>query len=184
MSIDAPVIILIAIAAIVVAATAAQRAATNADLKAGRASATDAPRPGPLGPFLDALDESVAASTVRSWLGMSTLTRRERRAEDARRAMLAEEELRRQRGGVPVAHGPKRLVVAGPASAGAALATPARSTLSVELLAATLGLAVVALVVVGIWPRESSGAVLSVTATPAPTLVASAPPSTQPTTPP
>ncbi len=182
MPIDVPVIMLIAIAAIVVAAVAAQRAVEHAELTSGRPSDPEGRRPGPLGPFLDALDESAAAATVRSRFGTSTLTRRERRAEAERVAAIAQaEEARRRRRGAPEAHGPKRLVVAG-AAARVAVMTPARSTLSVELLAATLGLAVVVLVVVGIWPRESSGAVLSVTATPAPTVLASASPSPDPAT--
>ncbi len=181
MPIDVPVIMLIAIAAVVVAAVAAQRAVEHAELTSGRPSDPDGRRPGPLGPFLDALDESVAAATVRSWFGASTLTRRERAEAERVAAIARADEARRRRPGVPEAHGPKRLVVAG-AGAPVAVVTPARSTLSVELLAATLGLAVVVLVVVGIWPRESSGAVLSVTATPAPTHDASASPSPAPPT--
>ena len=73
--------------------------------------------------------------------------------------------------------------MAGSASAHAEAATPVRSTLSVELLAAALGLAVVILVVVGIWPRET-GAVLSVTGTPAPSAGASGTPTPLPTLPP
>jgi hypothetical protein len=48
---------------------------------------------------------------------------------------------------------------------------PPRSTVSVELLAALLGLAVVIGIVIGIWPREN-GSVLSVTGTPAASIVA------------
>ena len=183
MPIDVPVIMLIAIAAIVVAAVAAQRAVEHAELTSGRPSDPDGRRPGPLGPFLDALDESAAAATVRSRFGTSTLTRRERRAEAERVGGD-----RAGGGGTSsTARQPRRRTVRSGWSWRArpprvAVMTPARSTLSVELLAATLGLAVVVLVVVGIWPRESSGAVLSVTATPAPTVLASASPSPDPAT--
>jgi hypothetical protein len=52
---------------------------------------------------------------------------------------------------------------------------------SVELLAASLGLAVVVGIVVGIWPREApAGAVLSATATPSEPTLAS--PSITPST--
>jgi hypothetical protein len=186
MPIDLPVIILIAIVALVVAATAAQRAGDHADLKAGRPIEA-AHRFGPFGAVVDVLDQSVAAYLVRSRLGRSTLTRPEREVEDQRAAAVAyADEIRRQRGGVPEAHAPKRLVVAGsPAAHAAVAAAPMRSTLSVELLAAGLGLAVVVLVVIGIWPREDgTGAVLSATGTPAPSAVSSPSPSVQVTLPP
>ena len=73
---------------------------------------------------------------------------------------------------------PKRLVVAGTVGSRTCLPTfaPPRSTLSVELLAAVLGLAVVVGVVLGIWPRQH-GAVLSATGSPA---ISSPAPSTSP----
>ena len=123
MPIDVPVIMLIAIAAIVVAAVAAQRAVEHAELTSGRPSDPDGRRPGPLGPFLDALDESAAAATVRSWFGTSTLTRRERAEAERVAAIARADEARRRPPGMPEAHGPKRLVVAG-AAAPDAVATP------------------------------------------------------------
>jgi hypothetical protein len=78
------------------------------------------------------------------------------------------DEIRLARGGAVAHLTPKRLVVAGAAGTSHDLPTfaPPRSTVSVELLAAVLGLAVVIGVVVGIWPRQH-GAVLSATGTPA-----------------
>jgi hypothetical protein len=183
MPIELPVIIVIAVVALVTAATVAQRAGEHADRRAGRAHAPG-PRRGPVGALFDLLDASVAAYLVRSRLGRSTLTRPERQTEEQRASAMAHaDEIRQSRMGVPSPHAPKRLVVAGSASSQAAAAPPVRSTLSVELLAAALGLAVVILVVIGIWPRES-GAVLSATATPAPSALVSPSPSVLPTVPP
>jgi hypothetical protein len=162
MPIDLPIIILIAVVALIVASTVAQRAGAQADRAAGRHRVAHADRRGPLGAVLDVLDQSVAAYTIRSRLGLSTLTRVERRAADQRAAAIAQaEEIRRVRVGAP-----KRLVVAGSTGRAASVGMPARSTLSVELLAAGLGLAVVVGIVVGIWPRERGG-VLSATGVPA-----------------
>jgi hypothetical protein len=184
MPIELPVIIVIAVVALVAAATVAQRAGEHADRKAGRPPAPGGPRRGPIGALLDLLDESVAAYMVRSRLGRSTLTRPERQTEEQRASAMARaDEIRRLKMGAPPPHAPKRLIVAGSATAQAAAAPPVRSTLSVELLAAALGLAVVILVVIGIWPRES-GAVLSATGTPAPSAVVSPSPSVLPTVPP
>jgi hypothetical protein len=184
MPIELPVVLLIAVAAFVVASTVAQRAGTHADLKAGRPVDVEAERRGPLGAAADVVDRSVAAYLIRQRLGLSTLTRTERRAEAERAAAITRaDEIRRMRTGAPAAAAPKRLVVAGSATAHAASVTPVRTTLSVELLAAGLGLAVVILVVIGIWPRET-GSVLSVTATPAPSAVESATPTPLPTLPP
>jgi hypothetical protein len=168
MPIDLPVVILIAVVALLVASTVAQRAGAHADRQAGRRRVAHADRRGFLGPVLDVLDQSVAAYTIRSRLGLSTLTREERRAADQRAAAIAQaDEIRRARSGPPAATAPKRLVVAGPSVAHAASAAlPTRSTVSVELLAAALGLAVVIGIVVGIWPRERGG-VLSATGVPA-----------------
>ena len=180
MPIDAPVIIAIAVVALFVAASVAQRAGQVADTRAGRARIRHADRRGPLGPLIDLFDRSVAAYSLRSRLGVSTLTREERRVADQRAAAVARaEEIRHARTGIAAPHlSPKRLVVAGPGVAhAAARLAPPRSTLSVELLAAGLGLAVVIGVVIGIWPRERGG-VLSTTGIPA---VASPSPSPSPT---
>jgi hypothetical protein len=165
MPIDAPVILAIAVVALFVAASVAQRAGQVADSRAGRARVRHADRRGPLGPLIDLFDRSVAAYSLRSRLGVSTQTREERRVADQRAAAIARaDEIRHARTGIAAPHlAPKRLVVAGPAGPGFA---PPRSTLSVELLAAGLGLAVVIGVVVGIWPRERGG-VLSATGIPA-----------------
>lgn len=169
MPIDVPVILVIAVVALFVAASVAQRAGEVADSRAGRARVTHADRRGPMGPLLDLFDRSVTAYSLRSRLGVSTLTREERRVADQRAAAIARaEEIRRARAGITAPHlSPKRLVVAGAGArhGGHGLAAP-RSTLSVELLAAGLGLAVVIGVVIGIWPRERGG-VLSATGIPA-----------------
>ena len=168
---DPPIVLAIAVVALFVASSVAQRAGAHADQKSGRARVTHADRRGAIGPVVDLVDRSVAAYTLRSRLGLSTMTREERRMADQRAAAVARaEEIRLARGG-PAPHlAPARLVVAGAGGGPAAHATrsfmPHRSTLSVELLAAVLGLAVVIGVVVGIWPRQR-GAVLSATGTPA-----------------
>jgi hypothetical protein len=165
---DPPVIIAIAVVALFVASTVAQRTGAHADQRAGRLRVSHADRRGVIGPVVDLVDRSVAAYSLRSRLGRSTLTREERRVADQRAAAVARaEEIRQARGPAPH-HGPTRLVVAGAAGAshGGHGATPPRSTLSVELLAAGLGLAVVIGVVIGIWPRERGG-VLSATGAPA-----------------
>ena len=178
MRIDPPIVIFIAIAALLLASTVAQRTGAYADRKAGRYRGADADRRGPFGPALDVIDRSVAAYSLRSWLGLSTLTREERRSIDERAAAARTEVMREGLGGPPTAMAPKRIVVAGaPVPSVAPAAPPARSTVSVELLAAGLGLAVVLGIVVGIWPRERAG-VLSATGVPA---VASPSPSPSPT---
>lgn len=157
MPIDLPVILLIAVVALFVASTVAQRAGAHADRVAGRRPVADADRRGSLGAVVDMLDRSVAAYTLRSRLGLSTLTRSERRVEAQRAAAIAQaEEIRRLRSGPPSPIAPKRIVVAGTGSrgAGARGMLPSRSTVSVELMAAGLGLAVVIGIVIGIWPRE------------------------------
>lgn len=162
MPIDLPVVLLIAAVALVVASTVARRAGAHADRAAGRRRVPQADRRGPLGAVVDVLDRSVAVYTVRSRLGMSTLTREERRAADQRAAAIAHaEEIRRVRIGAP-----NRLVVAGSAGQTAPFGVHPRSTLSVELLAAGLGLVVIVGIVIGIWPRERGG-VLSATGVPA-----------------
>lgn len=179
MPIDAPVILVIAVVALFVAASVAQRAGQVADTRAGRARIRHADRRGPFGPLIDLFDRSVAAYSLRSRFGVSTLTREERRVADQRAAAIARaDEIRHARTGTAAPHlSPKRLVVAGPAGPHAAAGLAPRSTLSVELLAAGLGLAVVIGVVVGIWPRERGG-VLSATGIPA---IASPSPSPSPT---
>lgn len=188
MPIDLPVALLIAAVALVVASTVAQRAGAHADRKAGRRAAADPGPGGPFGPLIELADESIVAYAIRSRLGRSTMTLAERRVSRERAAAMARaEEIRRMRSGTPLATGPARLVVAGsPPVHRRPVAPPmrpaaARSTVSVELLAASLGLAVVVGIVVGIWPRETpAGAVLSATATPSePPLVS---PSTTPST--
>jgi hypothetical protein len=179
MPLDPPVILAIAVAALFVASSVAQRTGAHADAKAGLTRAEHADRRGPIGAVVDLVDRSVAAYTLRSRLGLSTLTREERRLADERAAAVARaDEIRMARGG-GVAHlTPKRLVVAGTVGSRHDMPTfaPPRSTLSVELLAAVLGLAVVVGVVIGIWPRQH-GAVLSATGSPA---ISSPAPSTSP----
>lgn len=169
MPIDLPVILLIAVVALFVASTVAQRAGAHADRVAGRRPVADSDRRGSFGAVVDMLDRSVAAYTLRSRLGLSTLTRSERRAEAQRAASIAQaEEIRRLRSGPPSPIAPKRIVVAGTGSRAAAARArlPTRSTVSVELMAAGLGLAVVIGIVIGIWPRER-GEVAGTTGVPA-----------------
>lgn len=177
MPLDPPVILAIAVAALFIASSVAQRTGAHADEKAGVTRLEDADRRGPLGAVVDLVDRSVAAYTLRSRLGLSTLTREQRQLADRHAAVVARADAMRLARGGPVAHlAPARLVVAGaPASThvGATVAR-SRSTLSVELLAALLSLAVVVGVVIGIWPRQQ-GAVLSATGTPS---IASSTPST------
>ena len=168
MPMDPPILLAIAVVALFVASTVSQRTGAHADQRAGRQRVAHADRRGLVGPVVDLVDRSVAAYTVRSRLGLSTLTREERRVADQRAAAIARaEEIRQARSG-PAPHvAPKRLVVAGAHHGGEAFPAQ-RSTLSVELLAAALGLAVVVGVVIGIWPRERTrGEVLSATAVPA-----------------
>jgi hypothetical protein len=168
MPIDPLAIVAIAVVALYVASTVAQRAGDVADRRAGRARVTHADRRGPLGPLVDLFDRSVAAYSLRSRVGLSTQTREQRRVADQRAAAVARaDEIRHARTGAAAPHlAPKRLVVAGVGSGHAAPGLAARrSTLSVELLAAGLGLAVVVGVVAGIWPRERGG-VLSATGIP------------------
>jgi len=184
MPIDLPLVLLIAAVALLVAASVAQRAGAHADRTAGRRRVAHADRRGPLGAVVDLLDRSVAAYTIRRRLGLSTMTRTERRAANERAAAIARaEEIRRVRIGAPPPAAPKRMIVAGTPSArgGLAAATPRRSTLSVELLAAALGLAVVVGIVIGIWPRERGG-VASATGTPAVSAAPSPVPTPTPTT--
>ena len=169
MAIDPLTLLAIAVVALFVASTVSQRTGAVADRRAGRARVINADRRGPLGAVLDLFDRSVAAYSMRSRLGLPTLTREERRVADQRAAAVARaDEIRQARTGAAAPHlAPKRLVVAGVGGGhGAAGFAPPRSTLSVELLAAGLGLAVVIGVVVGIWPRERGG-VLSATGIPA-----------------
>ena len=181
MPIDPPVVLLVAVVALFVASTVAQRAGAHADRVAGRRPVAGADRRGSIGAVVDLLDRSVAAYTIRSRLGLSTLTRSERRAEAQRAAAIAQaEEIRRLRSGPPSPIAPKRIVVAGTGSRGdgARARLPARSTVSVELMAAGLGLAVVIGIVIGIWPRER-GEVAGTTGVPA---ITSAPSSVPPPT--
>jgi hypothetical protein len=174
MAVDLPVVVLIALAALFVAASASRRAAEHADQVAGRRPAADAARSGPLGALVDLVDQSVAAYTVRQRLGLSTKTRSERRADAARAALVAHaDEIRRMRAGAAPAVRPSHLVVAGRAGAGEE-PVPVRSrrgspTLPFELVAAAVGLVLVVGLVLAIAPRGGSGGVLSATGVPAPT---------------
>ena len=166
MPIDLPVVLLIAAVALVVASTVAQRAAPMPIERPAAFASRTLIGAGPIGAVVDVLDKSVAAYTVRARLGLSTLTREERRAADQRAAAIAHAD--ETSSASPASAAPKRLVVAGSAGHGAPVGTPARSTLSVELLAAALGLAVVVLgSSSGSGPRERGG-VLSATGAPAP----------------
>lgn len=82
MPLDPPVILAIAVAALFVASSVAQRTGAHADQKAGVTRVEDANRRGPVGAVVDLIDRSVAAYTLRSRLGLSTLTREERRLEN------------------------------------------------------------------------------------------------------
>jgi hypothetical protein len=181
MPVEPPVAILIAVAAFGVAAMVTRRTGAYADRKAGRASEDDR---APIGPALDALDRTSVAHAIRERLGISTVTRDERRMAEQRAAAVARVDEIRLAGEAPPRHaGPRRLVVSGAASAvgAASVVRPSgplggpiprpyvapRSTVSVELLAAGLGLVVVIGIVVGIWPREPGARVLSATGAPA-----------------
>jgi len=175
MPLDPPVILAIAVVALFVASSVAQRTGAHADQRAGVTRLENADRRGPIGAVIDLFDRSVAAYTLRSRLGLSTLTREQRKLAERHAAIVARaDEMRLARG--PVGHvAPTRLVVAGAAAThGVPTFARPRSTLSVELLAAVLSFAVVVGVVIGIWPRQH-GAVLSATGTPS---IASPAPST------
>jgi hypothetical protein len=188
MPIDLPIVLLVAVVALIVASTAARRAGDHADRVAGRRPPLHASRRGPTGAVVDLIDQSVAAYGLRRRLGLSTKTRAERRADDARAALVAQaEEIRLHRmGGAPPVH-PTHIVVAG--RAGETPRPPRApgppSTLAFELIAAAIGLVLVIGIVVAIAPR-GTGDVLSATGVPAdPTPVvatptASSPPSAEP----
>ena len=169
MPIDLPVILLVAVVALVVASTVARRAGEHADRVAGRRPVVHAARGGPVGAVIDLVDQSVAAYSLRRRLGLSTRTRSQRRAEEARAALVAKaDEIRRQRTGAAPHARPTHLVVAGRLSEtqGAHL-PPARqpSTLPYELMAAGVGFLLVVGIVVAIAPR-GTGDVLSATGNP------------------
>ena len=174
MAIDPPVVVLIALVALFVASSASRRAGEHADRVAGRRPVADAARRGPFGALVDLVDQSVAAYSVRRRLGLSTMTRAERRADAARAAQVAQaDEIRRIRTGAAPLVRPTHLVVAGragrseePAPAGASRGSP---TLPFELVAAAVGLVLVVGLVVVLAPRGSSGGVLSATGVPAST---------------
>lgn len=188
MPIDLPVVLLVAVVALIVASTVARRAGDHADRVAGRRPPVHASRRGPTGAVADLLDQSVAAYGLRRRLGLSTKTRAERRADDARAALVAQaEEIRRHRtGAAPPVH-PTHLVVAGQAGETPRPPRVSRppSTLPFELIAAAIGLVLVIGIVVAIAPRGTGG-VLSATGVPAdPTPVVATPtasrqPSTEP----
>jgi hypothetical protein len=180
MAVDLPVVVLIALAALFVASSASQRAAAHADRVAGRRPVANAARRGPVGALIDLVDQSVAAYSIRRRLGLSTRTRSERRADEARAALVARaDEIRQMRTSGAPAIRPAHLVVAGRAG------EPARpqrgsSTLPLELVAAAVGLVLVVGLVVAIAPRGSGG-VLSATGVPAPTAPVIPTPTPKPT---
>lgn len=185
---------IVAVVAFVVAATAGRRAGEHAERRAGRRVMVEARRRGPVGAVLDLVDESVAMYAVRRRLGRSTATRAERRAEDVRLAAIAQAEaIRRQRLGLPPTASPTQLILSGsthadrhdhaapgppeapwPNVAHGSLGTRGRSievafgagALRIEVVVAALALvAVLAIVIVAIWPRPDGG-VLSATGAP------------------
>jgi hypothetical protein len=163
MPIDLPVVILIVAVAIIVGSSVARRAGEHADRVAGREPVAYTPRGGPLGAMVDLLDQSVAAYAVRRRLGLSTRTRAEKQADDARAVLVARAaEIRRLRSGAAPVR-PKHLVVAG--RAGEATRGRGSSTLPIELVAAGVGFVVVIGIVVAIAPRPTGG-VLSATGAP------------------
>ena len=170
MTLDLPVVLLIALAAIVVAAIVARRSGEHADRIAGRRPVASAARRGPLGAVGDLFDQSVAAYGLRRRLGRSTATRAQRRSEEAQAALVARaEEIRHHRTGATPLR-PTQLVVSGRASEGVAerhtTASGPASTLPFELVMAAFAFVVVVGVVVAIWPRGTAGGVLSATGTP------------------
>ena len=179
MALDLPLVLLIALAAIVVAASVARRSGEHADRMAGRRPIARAARRGVLGAVVDLVDQSVAAYGLRSRLGISTATRAQRRAEEAQAALVARaEEIRHHRtGSTPIR--PTQLVVAGRAGQPAAERRPIRSvpasTLPFELVMAAFAFVVVVGVVAAIWPRGTTGGVLSATGSPAPSSPPAAP---------
>lgn len=168
---------MIAIVALVVASTVGRRAGEHADRRAGRRTTAQAHRRGPVGAALDLVDASVAMYAVRRRLGLSTVTRAERRAEDARVAAIAQaESIRRQRLGLPPTAPPTRLLVSGATRSsltdppimtrGVSIGVADRSrTLRIEVAAAALALVGVLAIVAAIWPRDEGG-VLSATGSP------------------
>jgi len=179
MALDLPIVLSIALAAIVVAASVARRSGEHADRIAGRRPVARAARRGVLGAVVDLVDQSVAAYGLRSRLGISTATRAQRRAAEAQAALVARaEEIRHHRtSATPIR--PNQLVVAGHAGQPVTERRPTRSvatsTLPFELVMAAFAFVVVVGVVVAIWPRGATGGVLSATGTPA----SSSPPAVQ-----
>ena len=173
MTLDPPVLLLIAVAAILVAALVARRSGEHADQIAGRRPVAQAARRGPFGAVADLLDQSVAAYGLRQRFGVSTRTRAERSSDAARLALEARaEEIRQHRTGAPPAR-PTHLVVAGRADAAAherreryAATSRPTSTLPLELVTAVFAFVVVVGLVIAIWPRGTSGGVLSATGVP------------------
>jgi hypothetical protein len=190
MAIDLPILLVIAVAALFVASSAARRAADHADRVAGRRPVPNAARRGPIGALVDLVDESVAVYTIRQRLGLSTRTRAERRADEARAALVAHaDEIRQSRTGALPPVRPTHLVVAGRAGEPAtpwprgSIPRPRSSTLRSELIAAGVGLFLVVGVVAALAPRGSGG-VLSATGVPASTAPAIPTPTPSPSPPP
>jgi hypothetical protein len=171
MALDLPIVLLIALAAIVVAASVARRSGDHADRRAGRRPVARAARRGPVGAVVDLVDQSVAAYGLRRRFGRPTATRAQRRAQDAQAAIVARaEEIRHHRTGAAPAR-PNNLVVSGRAGEHVLerRGTPSRptTTLPFELVTAVFAFVIVVGVVVAIWPRGTTGGVLSATGTPA-----------------
>jgi hypothetical protein len=191
-AVDLRVIALIALVALFVAASASRRAAEHADRLAGRHTVAGAARRGPVGALVDLVDQSVAAYSIRQHLGLSTKTRAERRAGEARAALVARaDEIRRMRTGAARPIRPTHLVVAGRAGHSVEPGPPGSPrlgspTLPFELVAAVVGVVLVVGLVVVLAPRGGSGGVLSATGMPSstapaiPTPTPSATPSSEP----
>jgi hypothetical protein len=185
MAIDLPVLVVIAVAALFVASSASRRAAEHANRVAGRRPVAREARRGPVGALVDLVDQSVAAYSVRRRLGLSTKPQSERRADEARAALVAQaDEIRRVRTGAAPPARPAHLVVAGRAGEPPRSPRPL-STQRFELVAAAVGLVLVVGLVIVLAPRGSGG-VLSATGVPAstapaiPTPTPSPSPSTEP----
>src|SRR4051812_15676706 len=141
MPLDPPVILAIAVAALFVASSVVQRTGAHADEKAGIPRVQEADRRGPVGAVVDLVDRSVVAYTLRSRLGLPTLTREERRMAHERAVAVARaEQIRLARTGSAAHLTPNPLVGAGATPRGHRLppyarppATPSGGPLSAPL---------------------------------------------------
>ena len=182
---EPPVLLLIALAAVGTALAAYRRTDARVDERGPGERATHAHRPSPLAAFVDLVDASIGMHLVREALGRPTSTRAERRAERARQALAAADDLERRRAaGVPAVVAPTRLVVAGTAASHSGSDLPDRQAHPVKTQAVggtwtsrrpvsregafvAMALLVVGLAAFALWPRVDGG-VLSTTGTPAP----------------